>query len=60
MTKAAFDTLKLMQKLKTGGMPEKQAIAVTEAINEAFMERTAYMRTAVANVIDFKQKMKKE
>jgi hypothetical protein len=54
----AFDTLKFVQKLKASGMPEPQAIALTEAQNEAFMESTNHMLPTKADLLELKQELK--
>jgi len=38
MTAIIFDTLKFVKKLKTAGMPEKQANALSEALQDTHLE----------------------
>ncbi|HVV68154.1 MAG TPA: DUF1640 domain-containing protein [Gammaproteobacteria bacterium] len=60
MISAAFDTLKFLQKLKAGGMPEEQAIALTEAQNEAFIETTNHMIATKTDLLELKQEFKQD
>lgn len=55
ITHPAFDTLKFVQKLKNAGMPEPQAIALTQAQNEALMESTDHMVATKTDLLELKQ-----
>jgi hypothetical protein len=55
MTHPAFDTFKFRQKLKSSGMPEQQAIALTEAQQEALMESTDHMLATKVDINELKQ-----
>lgn len=57
MSHVAFDTLKFVEKLKAAGMPERQAIALSEAQNEALTETTDHFLASKADIYQLKQEI---
>lgn len=60
MAHPAFDTLRFVQRLKAAGVPEPQAVAITEAQNEALMESTDHMLATKTDIFDLKQELKQD
>jgi hypothetical protein len=54
MSTVTFDTLKFVEKLKAAGIPEGQAKAEAEALQEAFSDSAAYTFATKRDVADIR------
>ena len=60
MIQATFNTLKFAKRLQIAGFSENQAVALTEAQNEAFMETTERVLATKNDIIDLRYELKTE
>lgn len=57
MAHVVFDTLKFVERLKAAGIPEQQAIALSDAQNEILAETSDHFLATKTDIYELKQEM---
>ena len=57
MAHPVFDTLKFVEKLKAAGMPERQAIALSDAQNEILAETSDHFLATKTDIYELKHEV---